>query len=188
MLMVASVGIELELNNRDKKMLTCIQGISASKIEDWASILHDHPISEAYKAAHKRMSFSPEDLFKMDWARNNDIRKGIFLTTALREASVDVGVRGMTWEATSGLYRDNELTPNRVMELAYGRRDSTHTEGSKAKWEAWEALHKDPNTTLAQLKYAYTDAFETGIIRPLNNQAGAFDGIIEDIISGRASQ
>jgi hypothetical protein len=55
----------------------------AKQREEWAGILHDHPVDEAYKDAHPEVSFTPEGLIQLEElagfrAKNAERHKGDF--------------------------------------------------------------------------------------------------------------
>lgn len=209
----------------------------AKKAENWAGYLHDNPINESYKEAHKGFDFSPIALAKQEtiveeWEDN--IRK---IEETLAYAGLGLGThrqgmpnniyRDLSWllqftSPTSNAMYDGfetgfsyspsygnsfgygaDLKPYSVVSDAYGIEPKegepdmapVDLDGkgwiwsqNKEKWQEYNNLLNNPDTTLRQLNAFYIEAFRVGHINPILNFIAPVKSQLEEIRSGRASE
>lgn len=178
-------------------------GLGVATIEDWAVILYDHPVSEAYREAHKGINFEPWAVAELVEKAHESIEAAQELENALAIAHPFVGINGLggryerrVREGGISIESANisgSLEPVTLMLELYGydttdSRYRNYEGGNSEAWERYKGLRADPNTTLGQLKEHYVDTFRAAIIEPMRTGAQRSQSILEDIKSGRASQ
>lgn len=176
----------------------------ADEVGDWAEIVYDHPISEAYKRSHEGIDFDGHSLMLMDMLAEKDLRTVRELEEHLEKAPNLVGIIGLP-SKLAGLVKEyapttgNDFDPEHVLTDAYGvepskykpdRTDSRYkpNEEGIAKWQEWKTLLENPDATLRQFRELYTEAFRRAYIYPMRSYANTVKSVLEDVRSGRASQ
>jgi len=175
---------------------------AADKIEDWAAILHDHPVSEDYKQTHIGVDFSPVGLSRSEDQIQKELDKAEKLESMVNQfplVSGVVGVENSDVRHTIPYAVRGPLSVKAVMEYAYPKApdgierqeaagvtiDASETD---AKWRELDDLMKNPETTLKELRAFYQEAFRVAFVHPVANYANMAKSVLEDVKSGRASQ
>ena len=148
---------------------------TAHRLEEWAGILHDHPVSEAYKAAHPLFEITPQILLNMEDFSITDSDKADRYEEESKEiAGFDV-LSGLVGEDSTGLESLlNELRVLRDDGMQYTDR--------------WNKLKDSRDTTLGEIADFYREVLQEAKVKPLRNRVNATRSILDEIRSGRASE
>lgn len=135
----------------------------AEKIEEWAGVLHDHPISEAFSAAHPELEVNPESMVRMEEDADRARIKAEYSET--RKVNIEIKPFSDSWRVEKLLDRANS-----------------------AKAEEWQALSDKAEELAGQFNEFVNNLVQEVEVKPARNQAAALNSIIESVRSGRASE
>ena len=122
----------------------------AEALEDWTGILHDHPISEAYRKTHEEVDFSPRALHRVDMDTRRTVEDAQRLEEVLKTLPPSIGVLGVESRvlAELRLYPGSWLTSSKIVAEAYpvdaepGQSKDEQTDTNITKQEEWERTTK----------------------------------------------
>jgi hypothetical protein len=190
----------MEASAQDDRLNAEVADRKADNLENWAAILHDHPVSEAYQQAHQTISFNPQSLSKLEGRAEVSREEAEALDKELTEAPLTVGTEGMSiW--VGGKRGFIKLTPSEAIYGAYGITPEEYeqaqadgeelpehiTDAAREKIEQYLSLIKNEDTTLGQLKDFYVEAVRKTDVEPELDYAKRIATVLEDIKGGQAS-
>jgi len=169
----------------------------AEEVQAWAAILHEHPVGESYRATHEGVELDARSLAEMERHVGVDLDKVQVLDEALERLPATGAVDGIGDRYLQNTNRSQYggLRPYEVMTDAYGQnpresksgRDQEQDQTAVEKWNEWLELWDNPETTLAQLRDVYKEAFRVAHIEPRRSYANSAKSVLEDVRSGRAA-
>lgn len=168
---------ELGSRIRESRIQAGYSDRDAEKWEEWAGILHDHPISDEYKAAHPEVNFEIRSLVRLEQGAAEDDRlANIFESHAkdLEEHGYMANSRHMG-SMNRGIH---EL----IIDMEHEAEDGRDYEGE------WDKLRTNPNTTLGELGRFKADLVRKTEVTKYRNRANVVKALLEDIRSGKASK
>jgi len=68
---------------------------NAEGIEEWAGIMHDHPVSESYRQSHPEINFEPREIFLLERQAEKDAKAVEELESLILKFDLDIGIRGI---------------------------------------------------------------------------------------------
>lgn len=148
------------------------QDEEAARIEEWAGILHDHPVSDSYKEAHPEVSFTPRGLNEASELQGHRTREA---NEARREAD-------MLSEAES-------LSPEVLMTYLNKVRYSSLTSPmTRDQIHAFDDLFRKPDTTtLEDIKSFMGNAYKEHAAK-LEAKVSAVGAVLDDVESGKTAE
>lgn len=179
----------------------------AKIIESWADVLHDHPVSEAYKEAHPDVDFSARGLAKIEVAVNRRFRE---ILGEVEKVSIHdcLGVSKEALESIDGFYNVDLTQPTPHLTLAdlmtdkisdqlaeseqaqdEGDNEKADTQYAEAKSLArhYREVLTNPHTTLGELSEIYKELYKSQLYEQQRVNAAIVKRMLEDVKSGRAS-
>lgn len=181
-------GTRLDIRNLDSQARYADS--TAEAIEEWAGILHEHPVSEAYKEAHSGIDFEPRALKDLDRARFEREREAeLYEFIAYK---LETGANKSTFDEYNGERRMPSYEEERahtVEGILFSRRlgyNAAYTD-SNLQLE-WHDLETNPDTTIAQLCDFHAKLLREYVVPRAQNQANVIKSLLEDVRSGRASE
>lgn len=154
--------------------------------EQWTKTLQQSPVSPEYVATHEGISFTPRTLAALQ--RRVEIEQDEFLPLEAELKTLPVNKVVHFIEAT--MDRETAYGPLGVPPTF----EALLTELSGAQqigeqlWDQFSNMMSDPNTTLEQVKELYLALYEEARLAPGKSWVLAVGAMLQDIISGRASQ
>jgi hypothetical protein len=160
----------------------------AEAVADWAGILDDHPVSEAYKANHENVDFTPEALMATEASLRKDISIIAQKEKALKEVKPIHAFQGFDRNRSSEDYDYDALQDGNGMYDLADRVGYTLGPGYKHQLlRQWEKLAAKEGVTLEEMKKFYTEQYRIHVIQPIQNRVSMVKSVLEDVKSGRAS-
>lgn len=148
----------------------------AERLENWAAVLNDHPVTDEYKAKYPDVYLTPETFVAWEDGVEEETQELARLEEALGDfhgLSIYSGVEAHgssfgPWEVRLGLH---DLIDQ-----------------GQPEWDRWKELKENGSTTLDQIKEFYTDIVVKGVIQPTRSRINLTRNVLEDVRSGRASR
>lgn len=164
---------EIDEHMQGEKEKAAQHDARAERLEEWAGILHDHPVSESYKRLHPDYYLDdPADLAHIEGIMRNDFAEADDLEAVLADTD--------TASPFVGIYREHEykcFPLGRLMAMSDSRDQ-----------QEWRSLSADESTTLGAVKEFYTRVAKKHYVDPKRRYAEKISAMLNDIKSGRASQ
>lgn len=145
--------------------------------EEWAGILHDHPVSDSYKAAHPEVNFTAEGLVLYSRFEEHQQRILKQHIESLRQSLSHFDDENWGSESLGFL-----LAPPRH-EDDFEEEDDDETEPD----EELNRLLDNDSTTIGELKELFKKRRQEQI-QYLESEANSLAQVLEDVRSGRASE
>lgn len=146
------------------------------KLEEWTAILHDHPVSEAYKESHPDVDFSPKALMALQ-QQNAE--------TSHRAQEAERSIENQIFDITS-VFRGINIY--NVEHPSYGILEAIKQTASEDYKREWSDLQYNPDTTVKEIVDFYKRFTTDRLVKPMYNQVAVVNALLNDIRSGRASE
>ena len=168
---------------------------TADNLENWAGVLYDHPVSEAYKEANQHMEFTPyalsytEKQIKIMFDQADKVE--LMLEKVTLEERLDGIKRGgkafpdITTE--SMLEQMSGLSLNDYKNANAAELEKRIEPGVKELFDRLISLKSKRETTIGDLSDLFADVFIAKEVEPIRSIAKGNQAMLEDIRSGRAS-
>lgn len=153
----------------------------ADRLEDWAGVLHEHPVSDAFKEAHPGVDFSPETLVQLEDSVEEANKKLDTVTTWLSE-DVDSPLTASTTQLIRGLLPSLVYDPNLEKALDIGRSSLFDDKLSS------ELFRLGEDATLSDLRKIIVASVKRRYLIPEQTKIALTTKLLEDIRSGRAKE
>lgn len=147
----------------------------AERKEDWAGIMHEHPVSDSYKEAHPDVDFDPVSLIRLE----DDSKWELEGADAFEKKGKELSGLYVTGGILTG---ENHSLESLMYDVATSQEELTKLQ------DRFDNLIKNPETTLGQLSDFYNEILQEAVIKPLRNKANVTKAMLEDIRSGQASE
>jgi hypothetical protein len=138
----------------------------AERVEAWAGILHDHPISQTYMESHKGVDLSPDGLVRLEELNQRLAERNQQDNELAEDEAEDTIKLGETPEY-----------------LAYMLEAA-----DRVTYDDYQRIQSELATVLADKAQLIKKLYKAANIDPTNNQIALSQALLEDIKSGRASQ
>lgn len=156
----------------------------AAAIEEWAGILHEHPVSDAYLASHPGVEITPKSLVQME-SQEIVLEKQI-KDLEKRTHSKSEEIYGTTYYNAKTLLDDGSRR--------YGGQPPAQEifdmvkEADKDKATKWEELLGNLDKIAAELTDFHKELIDEVKIQPLRNQHALIKNLLNDVYTGKASE
>jgi len=150
----------------------------AELIENWAGILHDHPVSQKYQDEHPEIQFTPRNMAGVEQYAHSIESQIRFIEEQLTDKSK--GLESI-FNGISYIGRPDGNYP--ILDLVSQSRQSEDTEYA----DEWDRLQHDKTTTVQQFLDFYARGIEKFVTDPLRTEAACLRIIPNEIKSGKAS-
>ncbi len=142
----------------------------AAKVEEWAAILHDHPLSEAFHESHPNVSVSPASLYQLEL----EVQKDLDLATDYEHLAENIYNKKVEQEVRKfENYWDIQSLLEKADEVAN---------------QEYDRIQAELDTVLDSSRSFYQELFKTVVVQPLRNKAVAVQSMLDEIKSGQAAQ
>ena len=132
----------------------------AARIEEWAGILHDHPVSEAYLADHPGLEVTPASLVQLEDERAEAEEEARSIEDRINRTGVE--------------------DADRAEKLLKGASDT--------QLEQWNKLTTERERITQEMRQLLTSLAKESLITPRRNRAALTAKLLDDVRSGRASE
>jgi hypothetical protein len=149
--------------------------VRAEAIEEWAGILHDHPVSPEYIAAHPDVDFTPQGLLRME---AKQIRLGRELKSVEERIKKEIGFVRLQVDATGY----NPPNPNGIKEVR-----ELLAEADEEQAKAWDGLIAEAGEASSQMTDMHKKLLEEVRVNPLQRQIGQIEQVLNDVSSGHTT-
>ncbi len=162
----------------------------AAAIEEWAGILHDHPVSEAYLADHPGLEITPESLVRMEVDEMNmervltsqEYRVAQGGQAGTRLNAIGYELRHMVRsERGNGMIHPDATRQRQELKELLSNADA-------AAVQEWETIVSQADRIGDRILRLHAKLLEEIKIKPLRNQLTLTRTLLDDIYSGRASE
>jgi hypothetical protein len=160
---------------------------TASHYEEWARVVHEHPISKEYK---DRCGFelTPSGLEDLEYQM---LQKQELIDHLASEAKALSGAKiyeGLPFSIDLVTLERGGMPSLGVDKLLSAVRDFRHNYDEANRLTArYEELAGDQTNTLQQMSDFYSEVLEIAILTPMKNNMNIINAVLEDVKSGRAS-
>ena len=148
----------------------------AEAIEEWAGILHDHPISQEYVAAHPNVDFSPQGLVRIEAQQIRLKRELSGVQERNRRGSglvrLELGAIGYNPSHPNGATEVKELL----------------AEVDEEQARVWEAFESEADELSLQMTNMHKKLIEEVRAKPLQIHIGKIEQVLNDVSAGRTNE
>ncbi len=128
----------------------------AQRLEEWVQILHDHPVSEEFKAAHPGLEITPRNLLRLEEQAKRDARSADFYEKHQDnlEASPHVNVEDLLAEADKETADEYRRLQEQVSQAQQAQEEILR--------ELYRSQHIDPLRIQTTLVNSFLDEIRSG--------------------------
>jgi len=139
------------------------------RLEEWAGILHEHPVSQAYHETHLGVTISPESMVSLEDSIKADLEE---LEASKKDA-----------EALFGMMLEQKPEDPNVSALANELLDRCKSSDNAE----YQRIETDIQTAQAAKVNFFKKLYDTTEIAPRKNEIALWQALLDDVKSGKAS-
>lgn len=153
----------------------------AERLEEWAAILHDHPVSESYQQEHSDITFTPISLVRME----NMVKDGDEALEQAEAMADELEEKGELGARVHDVYFCGEASRVGIDKLIY------FIEGPSSDGQLhqqYQELKRNKETTLGQIGSFHAELIKRGVIDPIFSVTELTRDLLERVRSGQLSE